>query len=146
MNKEQIEVYDIIKSVGVQHAYKHIKYKYPEYFIRINKQEGSRFAEKLYRFCYGIEQYPKCKQCMTTITKFRSFKKGYAFFCSNKCVAVNRAHKAKKKKTCQETYGASTASQSEEVDEKRRQTLMDKFGTDNLAEIRWRRNKDKDKG
>ena len=143
MDNNQIEVYDIIKHVGIKHAYKHLKYKHPEHFKKIIEQGGERFAEQAYRYLYDITTYPICKQCDTEIIKFRSFRKGYAFFCSNKCVAVNRAHQQKKKRTCQETYHTDTASQNKDVDEKRRQTLIDRYGTDNLAEIRWRREKNK---
>jgi hypothetical protein len=145
MDSIQITVFDIVKQVGIRHAYKHFKFKHPDLFEKITQSQGERFAEQLYCFIYGITTYPTCQQCGIEIKKFRSFRKGYAFFCSNKCVAVNRAHQAKKQDTCHATYGTDTASQNAEVDEKRRQTLIDKYGTDNLAEIRWRRERNKNK-
>jgi len=143
MDSIQITAFDITKRVGIKHAYKHFQHKHPELFQCIMEAQGERFAEKLYCYIYGVTKYPTCQQCTNTITKFRSFQRGYAFFCSNKCVAMNRAHKTKKKDTCQDKYGTDTASQNKEVDEKRRQTLIDRYGTDNLAEIRWRREQNK---
>ncbi len=145
MNSTQITTHDITTAIGIKHAYKHFKFKHPELYEQIIQAQGGKFSEQLYCFIYGITNYPTCQQCPVKITKFRSFQRGYAFFCSNKCVAVNTAHQRKKKQTCQETYGVSTASQNEEVDEKRRQTLIDRYGTSNLAEIRWRREKNKQK-
>ena len=143
MNKEQIEVYDIVKLVGVKHAYKHLKYKHPEYFDKIEEQEGSRFTEQLYRYCYSLTGPHLCVECKINPTSFKSFRQGYRHFCNKQCAASNRANKLKKKDTCKQTYGTETASQSKEVDEKRRQTLIERYGTDSLIEIRHRREKNK---
>lgn len=143
MNSHQITVYDIVKAVGVKHAYKHLKYKHPEYFAEIERQDGVRFAERLYRYCYGLIHPHMCIECKAKETTFNSFNRGYRHFCGSKCAAVNRANNLKKKDTCQHKYGTDTASQSNEVDEKRRQTLIERYGTDNLAEIRHRRSKNK---
>jgi len=143
MNEMQLNLHTIIMKVGTKHTYKHLKFKHPELFSVIQAVEGKRFIERVYRVVYGIVSYPVCLQCSKEITKFRTFQKGYALFCSNKCVAQNRAHKDKKKQTSQEHYGTERPSQSKEVDDKRRETLKERYGTDSLADIRWRRNKAK---
>ena len=143
MDQTQITLYEITMRVGTKHVYRHLQFKHPELFALVQSQGGKRFIERLYRAVYGLPDYPECVECGKKITKFRSFRKGYAFFCSNKCVAVNAAHKKKKKETSEDRFGTDNPAKAKEVDEKRRKTLLERYGTDNIAEIKWRRKQKK---
>ena len=141
MNQIQITTFDMIKQVGLRGIFKHIKYKEPDLYEKIQGCHGTRFVERLYNFVYGMREVRKCIECNLNPVKFKSFDKGYAFFCGPKCVATNRAHKQKKTNTNRELYNCDKPSQNKDIDKKRKATLIKRYGTSNLAKIRWLKKK-----
>jgi hypothetical protein len=141
MNQIQITTFDKINEIGLRGCYKHFKYREPLLYEQIEACHGSRFVERLYNFVYGYRADRKCEECHINSVSFKSFAKGYAFFCGPKCVANNRAHQKKKRDTSQEKYNCDKPSQNSKVDKKRRDTLIKRYGTDSLAKIRWLKNK-----
>jgi hypothetical protein len=139
MNQTQITVYDIVMRVGIVSAHQHLKTHYPDVYKDIEKSYGDRFAQKLYSYLYNLTQNPKCLQCNHHETKFISLYRGYRFFCGNACVAHNKAHERKKKMTTAERYDCEKPTQNPEIEDKRKKTLIRKYGTANLAQIRWNR-------
>ena len=137
MNQNQITTLDMTNTVGLRGCFKYFKYKQPDLFKEIEECYGTRFVERLYNYVYGFKEVRKCEECHTNPVSFKSFHKGYGFFCCNKCVARNRAHKKKKEATSQKRYNCAKPAQNKEIDNKRRATLIKRYGTDSLAKIRW---------
>jgi hypothetical protein len=91
-----------------------------------------KFSEKLYRVLHDLEEYPKCLYCNNIITEFIDFSKGYADYCSKKCVAESDSRKIKTAKTNLERYGHTTSLCNAQVKRKSIATLRKNNGDNSL--------------
>ena len=95
-----------------------------------------------------IEQYyltyigtkGKCLTCGKD-TKFQNIHKGYAKFCSNKCIGLNPDIQTHKKATTRSHFGVDWPSQSEKVQQTKINTLKSKYNCSNAFNIDYIHNK-----
>ena len=75
-----------------------------------------------------------CLQCGKK-TKFEYLSTGYRRFCSAKCFSNNPLIKEKKKETILEKYGTEHYSQTNEVKNKKKETCLKKYGVENPSQL-----------
>lgn len=76
----------------------------------------------------------KCKTCGNP-TRFISLSKGFAKFCCNRCVGLNKDIQNKKKTTTREHFGVDWPTQSKEVQNKILESLESNYGVKNAFNI-----------
>lgn len=76
-----------------------------------------------------------CDSCKINVPRFKSFKKGYFNYCSNKCAQVNELTKNKVIATNINKYGYSCTLNSPVIKEKAKETLLIKYGGSNSKEL-----------
>lgn len=91
------------------------------------------FKEKIYWYINKVSKLPVCKECGGPV-KFLSVKKGYTTFCSSKCKAINIDEKEKTKQTLLDKYGVEHNFLIPDVHEKRKNTWINKYNTENPAQ------------
>ena len=105
-----------------------IQQLFPVEYKDIIKIDGESFAEKVFCFLNNISDHP-CPICGKP-TKFISFGRGYATYCSQKCAANANSTKSKRAQTNKNKYGKENVSQVENVKEKRKSTMVDRYGVE----------------
>jgi len=83
--------------------------------------------ENYYLLYLGNKQ--KCANCNNP-TNFLTLEKGYRKFCSTLCVSQSKVVKEKRKKTMLNRYGVNNPAHSKELIEKRKQTMIDRYGVE----------------
>ncbi len=91
----------------------------------------STFTERLYHIYYDLYNKPRCKECDKE-TKIHKFFSGYSIFCSSKCNGKNN-------NTLKEIY--SNPKRKKEVQKKKEQTCLDKYGVNNVSKKKEIKNK-----
>lgn len=134
--------------------YDYLLHRFPD---NVSETDKNRISETIYRMANGITVAPRCKICGATVSYTPG--RGYADFCSKKCInsdeevkrknaanvsiALKNAYekrgneiKAKRKQTL-EKYGASTSSpfSSKDISEKAVKTVRQKYGVDNVMSL-----------
>ena len=110
-----------------------IKTHHKEIYELISNIKGKTISEKSWKWIYESEG-GKCLNCGSD-TKFLDFRRGYASFCSNKCVAKSDEIKNKKKKTISDRYGVDHYSKTPEYKIKFEKTVKSKYGVINPGQI-----------
>jgi len=122
-----------LNATAVQHGYlNNIKNE-----LDIRYADNISLQEKLYLFYYNLNEPPKCI-CGKTLT-FIKFSKGYRRFCRSCSQKQNhkkgdKCHFFAKKsieRIFQEKYNVNNPSQLKSVQEKRKSTFIQNYGTDN---------------
>ena len=109
-----------------------IKLHYPEFYkYIIEHYDCELWPEKLYWYYKGLKEHPKCPIC-GKLTRFQNLKQGYREFCSNKCLGKSGDVKVRRKQSIRERYGTDNVMQIKEVKEKHKQTCIEKYGVDNV--------------
>lgn len=126
-------------------------------------------STKCYWIFNNMHDFPACKECGKRFGyKSNVDRHGYAQFCSRKCANNNEITKQHLRETCYKKYGVSNpakaacikekyqhhmeekygvgiknAWQAKEVQDKTKQTLLSKFGVDNIAKSQYSKDKHK---
>lgn len=95
-----------------------------EYYDKYLKKENEEVCKM-----YG--QVDSCKKN----TKFGSLSKGYARYCSSKCVNLDPDTLAKTKKTNLEKYGVESTNSLDSVKNKKVKSCIEKYGVSNPSKI-----------
>ena len=127
---------------------KYIKKHYTEFYDMLSEMylDADSFGEKLYRYFNKIDERPVCLNCGSRVP-FLSITKGFQKTCSVKCSVNTEEYKNAQKKrnesrtqeekesirkkvreTNLKRYGVDNPSKSEEVKNKIRNTLSEKYG------------------
>lgn len=69
-----------------------------------------------------------CIECGSD-TSFLDLNQGYRLYCSTKCMANSEKIENKKKKTCLIKYGVDSQNKCPEINEKRKNTFLKRFGS-----------------
>ena len=114
MHPNKLLLLSLVKNYGTQCLYNKVKKHYPFLLVRIYAHAVDKFAlstvvnmsftEKMYCYIYDLAERPRCLFCGDTISRFYSFGRGYAMFCSNKCVAKSGDVQNQRKKTLNSKY------------------------------------------
>jgi hypothetical protein len=133
---------------------KWLKNNHKEYYDNINDivtEENISLSERIYLYQNGLTERPKCENCKIEKVNFTKFYKGYRKYCSRKCAALdthkNVEIKAKRvealtksnndvelRKEMTEraniTKGQFSDERKEEINNKRNETNLEKYGVD----------------
>jgi len=109
-----------------------LKSKNPKLYYQIDQIEGNSFSEKAWKWVYSRNN--SCLECGCP-TKFLDFRRGFAIYCSRKCVANNQTISIKKTKTNQEKYGVDHFSKTDQYKEQFKTTIFEKYGVENPGQI-----------
>jgi len=93
---------------------------------------GKTFSEKSWNLINGKNG----NNCYCgALTKFLDFRRGYAKFCSVKCLSNSEDVRSKKESTIQKKYGKTHFSKTDEYRKKFQQTCLTKYGVVNPGQI-----------
>lgn len=123
------DISELAKSIHIKNE-EFCRNKYPEFteFI-INKYPDKSHIERLYLFAHP-EVSAICPVCGNP-TKFINFNKGYSKYCSPGCASKDPNVKKQKVHMYQQHFGVSNPSQSIDIVNKRKNTLLEKYGNKN---------------
>lgn len=105
---------------------RYIKANFPEEYEKIIKISANTFSEQLYIYIHGAVDHI-CPVCGKE-TPFRNILFGYSQYCSVKCSynGIDRINKIKK--TNLQKYGVENPSQSQQIKDKKRETITTNYG------------------
>ena len=103
--------------------WKIIKYQHPNLFSAIVLIEGNSFSEKVYKFINDIKETEKCEFCGDNPKKFLSINNGYSKVCCRTC--NSKLH----------LKSAIEVANGEEAREKRKNTLLEKYGVEYSTDL-----------
>lgn len=98
------------------------------------------FKEKLWYFYNKVEKEVLCK-CGNKTSFERNFKKGYKKYCSSKCAQSSKVTKEKRKRTVMKKYGVDNVSKNSSIKEKIQQTNLERYGFESSFQNEDVRNK-----
>jgi len=109
-----------------------IENKYPEFFEYLMEhfKDAMTFPEKMYWFYNNITKRPTCPVCGKP-TKFLSMGRGYQEFCSQKCMNSCKDIQERKKQTSIRNYGTDNPMKNQQVREKIKATNLTRYGVEN---------------
>lgn len=81
------------------------------------------------KICPYYQKNPKCKK----YKKFLNLREGYSKYCGRSCASL--ASNEKRKNTLLKKYGVTNGSQIPEAQEKRKQTYLSKHGVENISQL-----------
>jgi hypothetical protein len=137
---------------------KSLSKKYPEFYsdmIKFVKEDNISLSEKIWLFQNEMEIAPSCLNCENRV-KFIKFSKGYNKFCSKKCSAIyshknleiknkritkmiecnyNKELKKEMTKKSNSTKSNFTDEKKNEINLKRIQTNIKKYGVVNISQL-----------
>lgn len=113
----------------VKRQERYIKKHYPDEYQTIIKYPGRTWSEKLYMYEHEINKLPKCPVCGKYVKYHATY--GYNTYCSQSCVRKSELVQEKTKQTCLEKYGVTHYTNRE----KYKQTCLEKYGVDNVNEL-----------
>jgi hypothetical protein len=93
---------------------------------------GLPFKQKVWHFINNINFLPKCSECYTELKFKKSLSDGYGKYCSIICTNKNKDHIDNVKITNNKVYGGNSPFNSEEIKEKYKNTMLKKYGVDNI--------------
>ncbi len=123
-----------------------IKNKFSNIYNEIINQtvyldENSKYTERLYHIINDLFEVPICKNCEKNKTNFNSYIKGYLNYCSNKCATNSDKVKNKRKNSLIEKYGVDNISKSDYFKEKYKETCIERYGVENVSQSQNIKNK-----
>lgn len=86
--------------------------------------------EKMYWLKNNLTDYFKCPTCGKSIIRFDI--NHYPKHCSPRCTQLDKAVRDKYAASCMERYGAPSSGESQELRKKQKETLMNRYGVDNI--------------
>ena len=107
-----------------------VKSKWPEfyeYLMSIDYPDSLKMSERLYWYFHNLTDCPKCHICGKPTT-YINFKKGYHKYCSVSCNRKDPESNERRKNTCLQKYGTENPNQSRIVKDKIEKTMMDRYG------------------
>lgn len=113
-----------------------------EYLLKRFKDSES-IKESIYRIENKLEQRPVCKECGGHVG-FCSVNAGFSNFCSISCSRKNKETQEKYKQTCLKKYGYESSSASPLVKAKVEKTSLERYGTKNVWQSDYAKNKSKE--
>lgn len=126
-------------------AHNRIKFKHKDLFETLMNYQNivpyaTKFTELAYCYIYKLTKRPLCIECnKAAVKKFHGFNQGYSWFCSTKCMSVNRAVLSVKEKTNFKKYNCRHPSQSNIVKQRLKHTLRKRYKVENINELRWKK-------
>ncbi len=105
---------------------RYIKANFPEEYEKIIKISANTFSEQLYIYIHGVVDHV-CPVCGKE-TSFKDLLSGYSTYCSTKCSYKDPARSDKTKHTNLRKYGVENPSQSQQIKDKRRATMIANHG------------------
>ena len=90
------------------------------------------FKEKVWHFINNSNAIPVCNECGKLLKFKKSLNEGYGKYCSRLCTNKNTEHIDSVKKTIIEKYNGPSPFSSDEISNKRKKTMLDKYGVDNI--------------
>lgn len=100
-------------------------------YIRNRWIDSSSDYESLYRIVHNIQERPKCPVCGNFTEFVNKNDLIYRTYCSWECKKKNTNMAERHKQGCLKKYGVENISQVESVKEKKKQTFLKHFGTEN---------------
>lgn len=92
------------------------------------------FSQQLWIYFHNTKGVPSCKCCEKKVN-FESYNYGYKTYCSKKCAANDKELQEKKRKTNLEKYGSEYVGSSEVVRDKIKKTMIKKYGVENPMDV-----------
>lgn len=112
---------------------------YPDFhfFIASKFKFNVSWKEKLYLYVNNIDSLPTC-YCGNSL----KFEKGkYRKYCSVKCLSNSDEVKEKRKNTCLSKYGTDNPMKNETIKESYYKSINDKFGVKNISQLETTKDK-----
>ena len=136
MKKE--EVFELLKTKGGFYCQeKQFIKRFPDIYENICKIDfpsDFKFTQKLFHY---FNDDPELKLGLCPVCRnrcnFISFGLGYMYHCSKKCMYLDDEVKNKREQTCIEKYGSNNTFCSNSIKEKIKQTCIERYGVDNYA-------------
>lgn len=151
VTQTDIDIYnDIIDIVNTYRCHYSRLKRFKLYLTWINEKTPVlndptyKVSTKLYWIFHGWTDFPKCKHCGKLLSKRNVvISRGYADFCSAKCVANSPEIYAKKECTCEKKYGKGikNPSQAPCIKAKKEETSIKHYGVSNPNKVRSVREK-----
>lgn len=111
-----------------------IKKNYPEFYeLIVEKYPDISFSEKLYWYYNEISMLPVCKNCGADV-KFINSNIGYAQYCCKSCANKDINKIEKTKQVCIKKYGGIAPICSDEIKVKMKNTMLDRYGVENCQQ------------
>lgn len=130
MNRKNIEenIGDIITHPNKMRE-SYVKKNYPElHEIVVNFIDlDISFKEKMWYCVNDIKKEHLCK-CGNKTTFNKKFTEGYKKYCSAKCTQSDSNTKAKRERTVLEKYGTTNVAKNKDVQKKKEDTNMERYG------------------
>lgn len=104
-----------------------------ELFRKVNQIPVEPFSLKVFCFVNNIPDYPKCKMCENK-TKFNTSKKQFASYCSNQCRYKDKEIQNKRNQTNLNKYGHTNVFASTYGKQKIKETLIKKYNVENYTQ------------
>lgn len=104
--------------------------EFAEYLRNTYKQEGLKWTERLYLYYNHLTERPVCVVCGNPV-KFYNMNLGYARTCSRKCNGIDPLTREKVRQTSLERFGVENVAQSKMAREKTIKTCMERYGLTN---------------
>ena len=102
----------------------------------LHKIEVSSFSERVYWYLNKMTEYPKCKFCHVEKVKYKSFSEGYREYCCNVCAGQSKLTQEKRKDTLQEEFGVDNISQVQSIKKSKEDTFIKNYGKKHI----WAKN------
>lgn len=99
-------------------------------YILSRYNDSSSFNESLDRILNNIEKHPVCKYCGEPV-EYIGKKELFRKYCSNKCKDADANLVERHKVGCLRKYGVDNISKVDEIKEKKKQTHIKHYGTEN---------------
>ena len=100
----------------------------------IHFRDNMSMSEKIYCLLHDISIQPICPVCGSEVV-FRDRTYGYSTYCSTKCSSNSPNTKNMKIQTCLVKYGETHALKSQKIKEKQKQTNLDRYGAESVAQL-----------
>ena len=110
-----------------------IRSKLPELYATIDALSGKTFSEKAW--CWAHDADPGVCQACSKPVKFLDYARGYATFCSTKCLANHTSIIEQRKTTNLLKYGVDHYSKTNEYKYRFKDTCWKKYGVENPGQI-----------
>lgn len=86
------------------------------------------FKERLWCFVNKKTSYVLCSSCINRVSFNKKWTEGYKTYCSTKCTQSSNKTKEKRKKTVLEKYGVDNIAKSQDIKKKQEQTNIERWG------------------
>lgn len=123
--------FPLLEEVDCRHCNtQNVKSKWPEfyeYLMNYDFPEYLKISERLYWYFHNLKEHPKCPVCGKNVS-YINFSKGYHTYCSVSCGRKSQESNERRKNTCLQKYGVENPAQSQIVKSKIEKTMMMKYG------------------